>query len=124
LQQTAVDQLKGKHGAVVILNPQTGDVLALYSEPSYSLSEVDDEATWIRLEANERDNPRQSRARRLLHSRLDFQNSNDDCRVSRGRAGHGVHLQRWRLLRAQGANVIFDDGGQAKFTAASDRSRV
>src|SRR6266498_3524846 len=28
LQQTAVDQLKGKHGAVVILNPQTGDVLA------------------------------------------------------------------------------------------------
>src|SRR4029450_1913499 len=30
-QQTAVDQLKGKHGAVVILNPQTGDVLALYS---------------------------------------------------------------------------------------------
>src|SRR5687767_1622627 len=44
LQQTAVEQLKGKHGAVVILNPQNGDVLALYSEPSYSLTEVDDEA--------------------------------------------------------------------------------
>jgi penicillin-binding protein 2 len=29
LQQAAVEQLKGKHGAVVILNPQTGDVLAL-----------------------------------------------------------------------------------------------
>src|ERR1044071_3658084 len=28
LQQAAVEQLKGKHGAVVILNPQTGDVLA------------------------------------------------------------------------------------------------
>jgi cell division protein FtsI/penicillin-binding protein 2 len=62
LQQAAVDQLKGKHGAVVILNPQTGDVLALYSEPSYSLAEVDDEATWIRLEANERDKPLVSRA--------------------------------------------------------------
>src|SRR5678815_1407580 len=62
LQQAAVDQLKGKHGAVVILNPQTGDVLALYSEPSYSLEEVDDEATWIRLEANERDKPLVSRA--------------------------------------------------------------
>ncbi|HEY7786792.1 MAG TPA: hypothetical protein VIB00_18825, partial [Pyrinomonadaceae bacterium] len=37
LQQAAVDQLKGKHGAVVVLNPQTGEVLALYSEPSYSL---------------------------------------------------------------------------------------
>ncbi|MGH9882774.1 MAG: hypothetical protein ACRD6N_15160, partial [Pyrinomonadaceae bacterium] len=35
LQQAAVDQLKGKHGAVVVLNPQTGEVLALYSEPSY-----------------------------------------------------------------------------------------
>ncbi|MCA1603741.1 MAG: hypothetical protein LC776_19580, partial [Acidobacteria bacterium] len=31
LQQAAVDQLKGKHGAVVVLNPQTGDLLALYS---------------------------------------------------------------------------------------------
>src|SRR5215217_4638508 len=62
LQQAAVDQLKGKHGAVVILNPQTGDVLALYSEPSYSLAEVEDEATWIRLEANERDKPLVSRA--------------------------------------------------------------
>src|SRR5688500_13192077 len=40
LQQAAVDQLKGKHGAVVVLNPQTGDVLAMYSEPSYSLYEV------------------------------------------------------------------------------------
>ena len=37
LQQAAVDQLKGKHGAVVVINPQNGEVLALYSEPSYSL---------------------------------------------------------------------------------------
>ena len=62
LQQTAVDQLKGRHGAVVVLNPQTGEVLALYSEPSYSLKEVDDEATLIKLEANERDKPLVSRA--------------------------------------------------------------
>src|SRR5262249_53364307 len=45
LQQTVIEQLKGKHGAVVVLNPQTGDVLALYSEPSYSLQEVEDEKT-------------------------------------------------------------------------------
>src|SRR5215813_2408823 len=42
LQQAAVDQLKGKHGAVVVLNPQTGELLALYSEPSYSMKEVED----------------------------------------------------------------------------------
>jgi cell division protein FtsI/penicillin-binding protein 2 len=52
LQLAVVDQLKGKHGAVVVLNPQTGEVLALYSEPSYSLQEVEDEKTWIRLEPN------------------------------------------------------------------------
>ncbi|HEY0003588.1 MAG TPA: penicillin-binding transpeptidase domain-containing protein [Pyrinomonadaceae bacterium] len=62
LQQAAVDQLKGKHGAVVILNPQTGDVLAMYSNPSYSLKEVQDEATWIRLNADERDRPLVNRA--------------------------------------------------------------
>src|SRR6266496_5105088 len=62
LHQTAVDQLKGKHGAVVVINPQNGELLALYSEPSYSLKEVEDEATWIRLEANERDKPLVSRA--------------------------------------------------------------
>ena len=62
LQQAAVDQLKGKHGAVVVLNPQTGEVLALYSEPSYSIKEVQDETTWLRLEANQRDRPLVSRA--------------------------------------------------------------
>src|SRR5258705_8568546 len=62
LQLAAVDQLKGKHGAVVVLNPQNGEVLALYSEPSYSLRDVEDETTWIRLEANERDKPLVSRA--------------------------------------------------------------
>jgi len=36
LQQTAVDLMKGKHGAVVIVNPQTGEVLALVSLPSYN----------------------------------------------------------------------------------------
>src|SRR5713226_143727 len=49
LQQTVVDQLKGNHGAVVIFNPQTGDLLAMYSNPSYSLKDVQDEASWIKL---------------------------------------------------------------------------
>jgi penicillin-binding protein A len=62
LQLSAVEQLKGKHGAVVVINPQNGEVLALYSEPSYSLKDVADEASWIRLEANQRDNPLVSRA--------------------------------------------------------------
>ncbi|HEY0544677.1 MAG TPA: penicillin-binding transpeptidase domain-containing protein [Pyrinomonadaceae bacterium] len=62
LQQEIVNQLKGRHGAVVALNPQTGEVLAMYSNPSYSLKEVQDEATWIRLEADKRDNKLVNRA--------------------------------------------------------------
>ena len=112
LQQAAVDQLKGKHGAVVILNPQTGDVLALYSEPSYSLAEVDDEATWIRLEANERDKPLVSRALgayyipgstfKTVTMTAAFLAGEQDTEFTCSGAGY---------YAAQGANVIFDDGG-------------
>ena len=62
LQQTAVDQLKGRHGAVVVLNPQTGEVLALYSEPSYSLKEAQREERWRELQDNRKDKPLLSRA--------------------------------------------------------------
>jgi membrane peptidoglycan carboxypeptidase len=62
LQNEAVAQLKGRHGAVVVLNPQTGEVLAMYSNPSYSLKDVQDEETWVRLNANERDRPLVNRA--------------------------------------------------------------
>jgi peptidoglycan glycosyltransferase len=62
LQQAVVDQLKGNHGAVVIFSPQTGDVLAMYSNPSYSLKDVADAAAWIRLEADKKEKPLLNRA--------------------------------------------------------------
>src|SRR5919202_1087387 len=62
MQKTAVEQLRDRHGSVVVLNPQTGEVLAMYSNPSYSLAEVQDEANWIKLDANERDRPLVNRA--------------------------------------------------------------
>jgi penicillin-binding protein A len=62
LQKEAVAQLRGRHGAVVVINPQTGEVLAMFSNPSYSLEEAQDEANWIRLEANDRDKPLVNRA--------------------------------------------------------------
>ncbi|PYT02136.1 MAG: hypothetical protein DMF65_07300, partial [Acidobacteria bacterium] len=58
LQKEAVAQLRDRHGAVVVLNPQTGEVLAMYSNPSYSLKAVQqDEETWVRLNTNQRDRP-------------------------------------------------------------------
>ena len=64
LQQAVVDQLKGNHGAVVIFNPQTGDVLALYSNPSYSLKGTEDEASWIKLDNDKKEKPLLNRALR------------------------------------------------------------
>jgi len=115
LQQAAVDQLKGKHGAVVILNPQTGDVLALYSEPSYSLTEVDDEATWIRLEANERDKPLVSRALGAYYiPGSTFKTVTMTAAFLAGEQNTEFTCSGGGYYAAPGANVIFDDAGPAE----------
>ena len=112
LQQAAMDQLKGKHGAVVILNPQTGDVLALYSEPSYSLKEVSDEATWIRLEANERDQPLVSRALGAYYiPGSTFKTVTMTAAFLAGEQDTEFTCSGGGYYAAPGANVIFDDGG-------------
>ena len=112
LQQAAVDQLKGKHGAVVVLNPQTGDVLALYSEPSYSLEEVDDEATWIRLEANERDKPLVSRALGAYYiPGSTFKTVTMTAAFLAGEQDTEFTCSGGGYYAMPGANPIFDDGG-------------
>ena len=112
LQQAAVEQLKGKHGAVVILNPQNGDVLALYSEPSYSLAEVNDEATWIRLEANERDKPLVSRALGTYYiPGSTFKTVTMIAAFLAGEQDTEFVCSGGGYYAAPGANVIFDDGG-------------
>ncbi len=57
LQIYAAKQLEGKKGAVVILNPQTGELLAAYSNPSFALSESKTLSDWLKLEGNKRDKP-------------------------------------------------------------------
>jgi cell division protein FtsI/penicillin-binding protein 2 len=112
LQQAAVEQLKGKHGAVVVLNPQTGDVLALYSEPSYSLEEVDDEATWIRLEANERDKPLVSRALGAYYiPGSTFKTVTMTAAFLAGEQDTEFTCSGGGYYAMPGANPIFDDGG-------------
>ena len=112
LQQAAMDQLKGKHGAVVVLNPQTGEVLALYSEPSYSLKEVSDETTWIRLEANERDKPLVSRALGAYYiPGSTFKTVTMTAAFLAGEQDTEFTCSGGGYYAAQGANPIFDDGG-------------
>ena len=52
LQQYVAKQLEGKKGAIVVLNPQTGDVLAMYSNPSFNLNEAQNLSSYLKLEAN------------------------------------------------------------------------
>ena len=112
LQQAAVDQLKGKHGAVVILNPQTGEVLAMYSEPSYSLKEVDNEATWIKLEANQRDKPLVSRALGAYYiPGSTFKTVTMTAAFIAGIQDTQFTCSGGGYYAAPGANVIYDDGG-------------
>ena len=112
LQQAAVDQLKGKHGAVVVLNPQTGEVLALYSEPSYSLKQVEDEVTWIKLEANQRDRPLVSRALGAYYiPGSTFKTVTMTAAFIAGIQDTEFTCSGGGYYAAPGANVIFDDGG-------------
>ncbi len=64
LQAFIAEQLNGKKGAVVVLNPQTGELLAMYSNPSFSLSEAQSLDDWLKLEGNLRDKPLLNRALR------------------------------------------------------------
>ncbi|MEP6636028.1 MAG: penicillin-binding transpeptidase domain-containing protein [Acidobacteriota bacterium] len=112
LQQAAVDQLKGKHGAVVVLNPQTGEVLALYSEPSYSLKDTDDEVTWLKLEANERDKPLVSRALGAYYiPGSTFKTVTMTAAFLAGYQDTEFTCSGGGYYAAPGANVIYDDGG-------------
>lgn len=67
LQQFVAKQLEGKKGAIVVLNPQTGDVLAMYSNPSYSLDDVRTLDGYLRLEADKANQPLLSRATREFY---------------------------------------------------------
>jgi hypothetical protein len=64
LQAYVAQQLQGKKGAIVVLNPQSGDVLAMYSNPSFALSEAENLEGYLRLEGDKMNKPLLSRATR------------------------------------------------------------
>jgi penicillin-binding protein A len=67
LQTYSAKLLEGKKGAIVVLNPQTGDVLAMYSNPSYKLSDVETLDGYLKAEADKANNPLLSRATREFY---------------------------------------------------------
>jgi peptidoglycan glycosyltransferase len=67
LQAFIAKQLEGKKGAIVVLNPQQGDILAIFSNPTFSLSQVKRPEDYIALEGNTRDKPLLDRATREFY---------------------------------------------------------
>lgn len=67
LQAYAAQKLEGKKGGIVVINPQTGDVLAMYSNPSYSLNDAESLEGFLRLEADKANKPLLNRATREFY---------------------------------------------------------
>jgi penicillin-binding protein A len=112
MQKTAVEQLRDRHGAVVVLNPQTGEVLAMYSNPSYSIEEVQDEANWIKLDANERDRPLVNRALRAYYiPGSTFKTVVSIAAFLAGMQGEQFTCSAAGYYAAPGSPPIFDNGG-------------
>jgi len=67
LQAFLAKQLEGKKGAIVVLNPQSGDIVAMFSNPTFSLSDAQNPEDFLRLEADKRDKPLLNRATREFY---------------------------------------------------------
>jgi hypothetical protein len=67
LQAFLGQQLQGKKGAVVVINPQTGELLAMYSNPSFSLAEVENIDSFYQLDNDKRNKPLLNRATREFY---------------------------------------------------------
>src|SRR4051812_32734972 len=112
LQKEALAQLRGRHGAGVVLKPQTGELLAMYSNPSYSLKEVQDEESWVRLNADDRDRPL---VNRVLRGRYipgsTFKTAVMLAAFNNGMQGLKFNCSAAGFYAERGAKPIFDSGG-------------
>ncbi|HVF68771.1 MAG TPA: penicillin-binding transpeptidase domain-containing protein, partial [Pyrinomonadaceae bacterium] len=112
LQKEAVAQLRGRHGAVVVLNPQTGELLAMYSNPSYSIKDVQNEETWIRMNADDRDRPLVNRALRGRYiPGSTFKTAVMLAAFNNGMQGLKFNCSGGGFYAERGAKPIFDSGG-------------
>jgi peptidoglycan glycosyltransferase len=67
LQAFIAQQLEGKKGAIVVLDPQNGDILASYSNPSFNLAQAQDLEAYLKLEGDKRNKPLLNRATREFY---------------------------------------------------------
>lgn len=116
-QKAVAEELtkSGRNGAIVAINPQTGAVLALYSNPSFSLKEVQDEATWARLNADKRENPLLSRGLNAYYvPGSTFKTFTMIAAYVNGQQGHTFTATGGGYQAEPGARPITDDNGSCE----------
>jgi peptidoglycan glycosyltransferase len=119
LQQAVVEQLKDKHGAIVILNPQTGEVLAMYSNPSYSPNDIRDDASYLRLNADKRDSPLVNRALSFYYvPGSTFKTVTMLAAFNAGMQGEILSGTPGGYVAQPGAKPILDDNGSCEVCGA------
>lgn len=62
LQQTAYDALGKNKGAVIVMNAQTGEILAMVSKPDFNPNDIDVDVVWDELNSDNVDSPLLNRA--------------------------------------------------------------
>ena len=62
LQKEASDKLAGKLGAIVMINPQTGELLALASAPSFDPDDIANDEKWRQIAGDVKSRPLLNRA--------------------------------------------------------------
>jgi hypothetical protein len=62
LQRAAAEQLQNRRGAIVMLNPQTGEILAMASSPGFDPDDVNNDPTWAKLQSDVANKPMLNRA--------------------------------------------------------------
>lgn len=67
LQTYIAQRLGDKKGGIVVLNPQSGELLAMYSNPTYNLSDAESLSGYLKLEADQANKPLLNRATREFY---------------------------------------------------------
>jgi len=122
LQAFVAGQLNGKKGAIVVVNPQTGDVLAMYSNPSYKISQVQYSTDYTALDGDQMDRPLLSRATREYY--MPGSTFKTVTMMSAFRGGHedflGFDLPAPDCYTPySGSKPICDSGGSCEICAAN-----
>jgi len=104
LQSIAYNALKGKMGSVVALDPQTGEVLAMVSQPSFNPTNLDQK--WNEIISQEEKKPLGEKQRPLEHRYFSLYPPGSTMKVVTSAALLRSGLNTTDLYQCQGSTII------------------